>query len=99
ASRAARRASARPGPAAGSAIRSILGSAEAEAPEPVDEREHAVRAAGRRGAGAPPAEARVLTGRAAGRRGAGAPPAEARVLTGRAAGRRGAGAPPAEARR
>src|SRR5207244_9116629 len=36
-----------------------------------------VRAAGRRGAGAPPAEARRLTRlRAAGRRGAGAPPAE-----------------------
>jgi glutamate-ammonia-ligase adenylyltransferase len=40
-----------------------------------------VRAAGRRGAGAPPAEARLLTEHAAGRRGAGAPPAEARLLT------------------
>jgi len=39
-----------------------------------------VRAAGRRGAGAPPAEARLLIEvRAAGRRGAGAPPAEARL--------------------
>jgi oxygen-independent coproporphyrinogen III oxidase len=35
------------------------------------------RAAGRRGAGAPPAEASELQDRAAGRRGAGAPPAEA----------------------
>src|SRR5262245_42042202 len=41
--------------------------------------ESAVRAAGRRGAGAPPAEARLwIAVRAAGRRGAGAPPAEAR---------------------
>jgi len=39
-----------------------------------------VRAAGRRGAGAPPAEARLsMVVRAAGRRGAGAPPAEARL--------------------
>src|SRR6185436_3832556 len=59
-----------------------------------------VRAAGRRGAGAPPAEARLwMDVRAAGRRGAGAPPAEARLwMDVRAAGRRGAGAPPAEAR-
>src|SRR5438093_8233120 len=60
-------------------------------------------AAGRRGAGAPPAEARrsVEGVRAAGGRGAGAPPAEARrsIEGVRAAGRRGAGAPPAEARR
>src|SRR5439155_26120583 len=42
-----------------------------------------VRAAGRRGAGAPPAEARRQTRavRAAGRRGAWAPPAEARLQT------------------
>src|SRR5262252_6237540 len=61
-----------------------------------------VRAAGRRGAGAPPTEARlsILDVRAAGRRGAGAPPTEARlsILDVRAAGRRGAGAPPTEAR-
>src|SRR6266508_489300 len=57
----------------------------------------AVRAAGRRGAGAPPAEASNPEIRAAGRRGAGAPPAEASNPEIRAAGRRGAGAPPAEA--
>src|SRR5207253_10457025 len=39
----------------------------------------ALRAAGRRGAGAPAAEARLYALRAAGRRGAGAPPAEARL--------------------
>jgi ABC-type Fe3+ transport system substrate-binding protein len=40
-----------------------------------------LRAVGRRGAGAPPAEARLLrVVRAAGRRGVGAPPAEARLL-------------------
>jgi oxygen-independent coproporphyrinogen-3 oxidase len=55
------------------------------------------RAAGRRGAGAPPAEASEIQDRAAGRRGAGAPPAEASEIQDRAAGRRGAGAPPAEA--
>src|SRR5215831_15922949 len=39
-----------------------------------------VRAAGRRGAGVPPAEARLwMVVRAAGRRGAGVPPAEARL--------------------
>jgi len=37
----------------------------------------AVRAAGRRGAGAPPSEASEIRDRAAGRRGAGAPPSEA----------------------
>jgi DNA polymerase-3 subunit delta' len=37
----------------------------------------AVRAAGRRGAGAPPSEASEIQDRAAGRRGAGAPPSEA----------------------
>src|SRR6266496_3871677 len=37
----------------------------------------AVRAAGRRGAGAPPSEASNPENRAAGRRGAGAPPSEA----------------------
>src|SRR5438552_1780730 len=60
-----------------------------------------VRAASRRGAGAPPAEARRYSEvRAASRRGAGAPPAEARRHSEvRAASRRGAGAPPAEARR
>ena len=58
-----------------------------------------VRAAGRRGAGAPPAEASDSDQvRAAGRRGAGAPPVEASDSDqARAAGRRGAGAPPAEA--
>jgi oxygen-independent coproporphyrinogen-3 oxidase len=40
-------------------------------------RASAGRAAGRRGAGAPPAEASEIQDRAAGRRGAGAPPAEA----------------------
>jgi|SRR5207249_2091877 len=60
-----------------------------------------VRAASRRGAGAPPAEARRYSEvRAASRRGAGAPPAEVRRYSEvRAASRRGAGAPPAEARR
>src|SRR5205823_1193858 len=59
----------------------------------------AERAAGRRGAGAPPSEASESpAGRAAGRRGAGAPPSEASESpAGRAAGRRGAGAPPSEA--
>jgi coproporphyrinogen III oxidase-like Fe-S oxidoreductase len=55
------------------------------------------RAAGRRWAGAPPAEASEIQDRAAGRRGAGAPPGEASEIQDRAAGRRGAGAPPAEA--
>ncbi len=57
------------------------------------------RAAGRRGAGAPPSEAsEIPAGRAAGRRGAGAPPSEAsEIPAGRAGGRRGAGAPPSEA--
>src|SRR5436309_6354984 len=64
----------------------------------IDSIDSVVRAAGRRGAGAPPAEARLRRTRAAGRRGAGAPPAEARLRRTRAAGRRGAGAPPAEAR-
>src|SRR5437867_1788564 len=62
-------------------------------PSPQD----AVRAAGRRGAGAPPSEASDPAIRAAGRRGAGAPPSEASDPTVRAAGRRGAGAPPSEA--
>ena len=58
-----------------------------------------VRAAGRRGAGPPPAEASESPEiRAAGRRGAGPPPAEASESPEiRAAGRRGAGPPPAEA--
>src|SRR5438132_13337932 len=56
-----------------------------------------VRAAGRRGAGAPPSEASNPEIRAAGRRGAGAPPSEASNPEIRAAGRRGAGAPPSEA--
>src|SRR6266704_822068 len=58
-----------------------------------------VRAAGRRGAGPPPAEASESQEiRAAGRRGAGPPPAEASESPEiRAAGRRGAGPPPAEA--
>src|SRR5207249_4035853 len=56
-----------------------------------------VRAAGRRGAGAPPAEARIGKNRAAGRRGAGAPPAEARLqkkppLSGSRRAARGSGA-------
>jgi coproporphyrinogen III oxidase-like Fe-S oxidoreductase len=55
------------------------------------------RAAGRRGAGAPPSEASEIQDRAAGRRGAGAPPSEASEIQDRAAGRRGAGAPPSEA--
>src|SRR5438876_9426547 len=56
-----------------------------------------VRAAGRRGAGAPPSEASDPEIRAAGRRGAGAPPSEASDPGVGAAGRGGAGAPPAEA--
>src|SRR6266540_736864 len=62
-------------------------------PSPQD----AVRAAGRRGAGAPPSEASNPDIRAAGRRGAGAPPSEASNPDIRAAGRRGAGAPPSAA--
>jgi oxygen-independent coproporphyrinogen-3 oxidase len=60
-------------------------------------RASAGRAAGRRGAGAPPSEASEIQDRAAGRRGAGAPPSEASEIQDRAAGRRGAGAPPSEA--
>src|SRR5213593_5199668 len=54
------------------------------------------RAAGRRGAGAPPSEGSGSRDeRAAGRRGAGAPPSEGSGSRDeRAAGRRGAGAPP-----
>src|SRR5437667_11300585 len=52
-----------------------------------------VRAAGRRGAGAPPSEASDPEVRAAGRRGAGDPPSEASEPEDRAAGRRGAGVP------
>jgi len=60
---------------------------------------HALRAAGRRGVGAPPSEASESGDlRAAGRRGAEAPPCEASESGDlRAAGRRGAGAPPSEA--
>ena len=48
----------------------------------------AVRAAGRRGAGAPPSEASEIQGRAAGRGGAGAPPSEASEIQRLAAGPR-----------
>jgi 1-acyl-sn-glycerol-3-phosphate acyltransferase len=57
-----------------------------------DSRATVVRAAGRRGAGAPPSEASLLTiVRAAGRRGAGAPPSEASLLTIARDGRRAVG--------
>src|SRR5438132_7329623 len=56
-----------------------------------------VRAAGRRGAGAPPSEASDPEARAAGRRGAGAPPSEASDLEARAAGRPRAGPRASEA--
>src|SRR2546427_5176010 len=56
-----------------------------------------VRAAGRRGAGAPPSEASNPEVRAAGRRGAGAPPSEASNPEVRAAGRPRAGPPASEA--